>query len=281
MKIVLHSYTFRSYSVERAFRKAAEYGFDGIELSTVHYQTEADLEKASALAKRYQVPITAIDYGTDLLNKDNADVSIEKMKWAIDMAAKFGVPIINGTIANIVGPDWTKFGENGSSLVSDEQVKEMAAKYQVVAKYAEAKKIQIVFEIHMNTPHDTGAASLKLLEAIGSDWVKANPDPGNIYATTSSEGPLGAVQKVKGHIGFFHAKNVRKSALGYGYDYSYLLENGSIDYYTIVCELINQGYDGPICIEYCGEGDPAYAAQKDIAYLRGLIRDALSTNCLK
>ena len=47
MKIVLHSYTFRSYSVERAFRKAAEYGFDGIELSTVHYQNEADLEKAS------------------------------------------------------------------------------------------------------------------------------------------------------------------------------------------------------------------------------------------
>ncbi len=281
MKIVLHSYTFRGYSIEKAFFKAAEYGYDGIELSTVHYKTESDLLKAANLSKQYQVPIIALDAGTDLLNSEKAAASIEKMKWALDMAHMFNVPIINGSIANITGPDWTKFAENGSALVSQEKYQEMALMYQEVADYAQAKKVQIVFEIHMNTPHDTGESTLKLLDAIGSNWVNANPDPGNIYATTSSEGPLGTVQKVKGKIGFFHAKNCRRSALGYGYDYSYLLENGAIDYYQIVCELIQQGYDGPICIEYCGEGDPAYAAYKDITYLRSLIADALLTNCLK
>lgn len=280
MDIVLHSYTFRSYSVERAFRKAAEYGYDGIELSVVHYKTEADIKKAHELSKKYHVPIVALDHGTDLLNKDNREASVEKMKWAIDMAAKFNVPIINGTIANAVGNDWTKYGENGSVLVSEEQYQEMAKRYQEIAKYAEAKKVMIVFEIHMNTPHDTGASTLKLLEAIGSDWVKACPDPGNVYATPTSEGPLACVQMVKDHIGFFHFKNVRKSALGNGYDYSYLLENGAIDYYKIICELIKNGYDGPVCIEYCGEGDPAFAADKDIKYLRNIIKDALLSDCL-
>lgn len=281
MKVVLHSYTFRSYSIDRAFLKAAEYGFDGIELSTVHFKTEEDIQRAKELSKKYQVPITTIDGGTDLLNAENADASIEKMKWLIDMAATYDIPIINGSIGGKTGSDWTKFGENGSALLSDADYQEMAKKYQEVAKYAEANKVLIVFEIHMNTAHDTGASTLKLLELIDSDWVKACPDPGNIFAVPTSEGPYAAVEKVRGRIGYFHAKNCRRSSLGYGYDYSYLLEDGSVDYYRIVCELVGQGYDGPVCIEYCGEGDPAYAAAKDIVYLRGLIADAIATDCMK
>lgn len=281
MKIVLHSYTFRGYSVERAFYKAAEYGYDGVELSVVHFKDEADIEKAVALSKKYQVPIVALDGGTDLLNEGNADASIERMKWLIDMAAKYNVPMINGGIASKYGPDPGNYGANGSVLLSDADYEYMAEKYQEVAKYAEANQILIVFEIHMNTPHDTGAATLKLIEMINSDWVKANPDPGNIFATSSSEGPYVAVAKVIDHVAFFHAKNCRRTALGNGYDYSWLLENGAIDYYRIVCQLVEYGYDGYICIEYCGEGDPAIAAEKDIVYLRRLIKDALLSNCLK
>ncbi|MDD4693210.1 MAG: sugar phosphate isomerase/epimerase [Firmicutes bacterium] len=281
MNIVLHSYTFRGYSVERAFYKAAEYGYDGIELSTVHFKTEADIQKAVALSKKFQVPIASIDGGTDLLNEANANASIEKMKWLIDMAAKYDIPIINGGIANKIGTDGSKYGENGSVLLTDADYEYLGQKFQDVAKYAEENKILIVFEIHMNTPHDTGASTLKLLELIDSEWVKANPDPGNIFAITSSEGPYAAVEKVRGRIGYFHAKNCRKTALGNGWNYSYLLENGSVDYYRIVCQLVEQGFDGSICIEYCGEGDPAFAAAKDIVYLRGLIKDALLSNCLK
>lgn len=56
MKIVLHSYTFRGYSVERAFYKAAEYGYDGVELSVVHFKDEADIEKLLRFPRSIRCP---------------------------------------------------------------------------------------------------------------------------------------------------------------------------------------------------------------------------------
>ena len=33
-------------------------------------------------------------------------------------------------------------------------------------------------------------------------------------------------------------------------------------------EPMSMNYDGPICVEYCGEGDPRVAAESDMNYVK-------------
>ena len=42
---------------------------------------------------------------------------------------------------------------------------------------------------------------------------------------------------------------------------------GQIDFYKWTDKLIKLGFDGPVCVEYCGAGDPHVAAEQDRLYL--------------
>ena len=46
-----------------------------------------------------------------------------------------------------------------------------------------------------------------------------------------------------------------------------LLADGHIDTYKWLQKLRDLKYAGPICVEYCGEGDPHTAAKRDLRYL--------------
>jgi len=52
MRIVMHSYTFRTYELEEAFRNARRFGWDGLELQPCHFdrdRIETELPAAVAL----------------------------------------------------------------------------------------------------------------------------------------------------------------------------------------------------------------------------------------
>ena len=126
--------------------------------------------------------------------------------------------------------------------------------------------IRLVLEIHMNTLHDTVASTARLLDMIGLDNVMANPDPGNMFATSTAERNPEALNRLEGRIGYFHFKNCQ--AIAGAYDFSVKLADGHIDIYKWLSKLVAIGYDDRVCIEYCGTGDPHEAARHDIAYLR-------------
>jgi sugar phosphate isomerase/epimerase len=141
-------------------------------------------------------------------------------------------------------------------------------------KRAQALGIRIVVEVHMNTIHDTIASTAKLLDKVGLDNVLANPVPGNMFSTSTAEKSPESLDLLEGRIGYVHLKNCVRH--GDVYDYGVHLANGHIDLFRWIDKLYRAGYSGPVCVEYCGDGDPHPAAEADIHYIRhcqDLLRD--------
>ena len=279
MQFVMHSYTFRGYALEEAFRNARRFGWEGVELQPCHFSRDRiaeELPAAIALGARYGVPIACVDFGGNFVSDDGAETAkaITDMERDIDVCARNGIRLMNGCAGwlSCGSDDW---GKNGSAMAHEAHYARAAEAFRHLGSRAAGHGIRIVFEIHMNTIHDTIASTARLLDRIGLDNVMANPDPGNMFGTSTAEKDPAELDRLGGRVGYFHLKNCAKRADGF--DYSVKLTEGHIDLYRWIDKLVSLGYDDRVCVEYCGEGDPHAAAQSDAAYVRDLrswIREA-------
>ena len=271
MRFVMHSYTFRAYPFEHAVTCAQRFGWQGIELQPCHFnreQFDADVadrvEKAAALG----VPIVCVDFGGAFISdtKADAEAAVIDMERQIETCGRLGVKLMNGCAGNLAGPNPMDFGANGSALATDTHYERAADAFRHLGGVAARHGVRIVFEIHMNTIHDTVASTVRLLDMIGLDNVQANPDPGNMFATSTAEKSPDCLDALDGRLGYFHFKNAFEN--GGIYNFSVSLERGQIDIYKWMEKLCALGYDGDICVEFCGDGDPHGPAQEDRAYLQ-------------
>jgi len=276
MKVCMHSYTFRDYPLERALRKAAQYGWDGIELNGKHFditRLKDELDRIIEEATRYGVDITVIDFPGNFIqdDRDAAKQSVEQVSEMISVVRNYGIQIMNGGVGVLAGSDPRDYGSNGSALATDEHYGRAAEALKQLGPLAESEGVTLTLEIHMNTIHDTAASTLKLLGMVGSPAVLANPDPGNMYATSTAEPGAKAMEMLEGKIGLAHLKNC--THVNGTYNYSTLLESGDIDFFKVLEALQRTGFDGHVTIEYCGLGDPNVAAGRDLLYTRGILNE--------
>lgn len=270
MQIVMHSYTFRTYPLAEAFANAKRFGWDGIELQPCHFKRDAidtELPAAIELGRRHGVPILCVDTGGDTISDDAAvrEKAVLQIAHEIEVCGRCGITLMNGSVGSLRGPS-KNYGDNGSALATPVHYERAAEAYRHLGALAAKVGITIVFEIHMFCLHDTIASTARLLDLIGLDNVKANPDTGNMFSTSTAEKDPAALDQLKGRIGYAHFKNCEK--IGEVYNYSVKLADGHVDTAKWVAKLCEQGYDGPVCIEYCGAGDPHVAAAADVRYLR-------------
>jgi 3-dehydroshikimate dehydratase len=274
MLIGMHSYTYRRYPLERALAKARKYGYDFVELQPVHFDiknVETELERVKDLSQHFNMPIHVVDFSSNVLVDDDQRrrESIELVKRVVCAASKFGAKVINGGVGSLIGPDSRNYGANGSAMAEEHHYEMAAEAFSEIGKVAEDEGIIVTFEIHMNTLHDTATSTLKLIEMIGSPAIKANPDPGNMYATPHAEDSVTALKLLAGNVGYFHFKNCR--SIGGKYDYSWDLQSGDIDFFPIILQMSQVGFPEFATIEYCGLGDPSVAAERDILYIQTLL----------
>jgi sugar phosphate isomerase/epimerase len=270
MKTVMHSYTFRGYSLETAIANAQRFGWDALELQPCHFDPDDvgnEVKNAVALGRKYEVPIHCLDFGGDFINADMKVVEgeVRKMEQFIDTCEANGIGVMNGSAGHLTtGSD--DYGKNGSTLANDDHYARAAEAFRHLGAYAGERGIRIVFEVHMNTIHDTFVSSVKLLDLIGLDNVMANPDSGNMFSTSTAEKSAEDLEMLRGRIGYMHFKNCVLHAGKY--NYSVKLADGNIDTFTWFQKLVDMGYNDAVCVEYCGEGDPRPAAEQDRAYVR-------------
>ncbi|MBE3576185.1 MAG: sugar phosphate isomerase/epimerase [Limnochordales bacterium] len=282
MKILMHSYTYRRYPLERALKKAAELGYDGIELSTVHLPPQdplAGIPAAVEQAAKLGAPVRVLSFGADLTHKDEnvRQQSLERAVGFIRTAGRLGIPLVNGGVANLVGPRWDRWGENGSKLATDEHYRLIAQGLRVLDQAASEAGVRVALEIHPNSVHDTAASTLRILEESGAQNIVANLDAGNMYGTPHAEEATQAIAMLSKHLGYVHLKNCRRLPGAESADYSWTLEMGHLDYYRILEALYRTGYSGFLTIEYCGQGDPSVAAAADIRYVRQILAEIAAT----
>ena len=273
MKIILHSYTFRDYPLEAAFKSALRFGWDAMELQGAHFdQTNLDseLDRCMVIGEKYATPIHCVDFSADFINDDPKIVqkSIDLLEKNIDVCATKSVHLMNGFTGFLVS-DPQDFGKNGSALATDAHYERSAEALRHLGNVASKHGVYLTLEIHMNTIHDTIASTARLLDLVGSDHVLATPDPGNMLSTSTAEKSPEALDVLKDRIGHFHLKNCREEN-GH-FSYSVRLADGHIDTYRYLEKLDALDYNGAVCVEYCGEGDPQVAAQQDIKYVRNCL----------
>ncbi len=271
MQLVMHSYTFRGYPLREAFANARRFGWDGIELQPCHFDREridTELPAAIELGHGFGIPIACVDFGGDFINDDPRIVEREvvAMEREIDACARAGIRLMNGG-AGSLAVDKHDYGKNGSALATEAHYARAAEAFRHLGQRAARHGMTLVFEIHMNCIHDTIASTVRLLDLIGLDNVRANPDSGNMFATSTAEKDPETLDRLAGRIGYFHFKNCEALAGG-GYNFSVKLADGHIDTYKWLAKLDALGYDGPVCVEYCGAGDPHPAAEQDQRYVR-------------
>lgn len=274
MHIILHSYTFRDRPLEEAFQAAGEFGYDGLELSRVHFDETllaTELSEAIRLGARYGVEVACVDFACDLINEDAGVVeqSTVLIEQNIAICAEHDVRLMNGYVGVLMNTP-EDFSNNGSALATDAQYDRAAAALRHLGDSAGKHGLRLALEIHMNTIHDTIASMRRLLDLCARDCVVATPDPGNMYATNAEDCDPDALDILKDRIGYFHFKNCCKT--DDADDYSVTLEDGDIDIHRYLHKLNEFGYNKAVCIEHVGTGDPRAFAQTDLEYLRDLLR---------
>jgi sugar phosphate isomerase/epimerase len=272
----MHSYTYRGQPLERAARKAAEYGYDGLELVTSHYDRNdaaATIRHAGDLARENGSSIAVVDFSGNVVadDPDQRLAAAEAVAQVIRLAGEIGAHGVNGSIGSLVGSNPSDYSENGSRLAHPDHYQRAAEAYRKLGHLAQQEGVWISFEIHMNTPHDTAAATRKLLDLIDLPSVVANLDPGNMYAVADAESIADSVRILGSRLGYVHLKNCRD--LGGRFDYTWPLDFGDIDYYRGLEAIVCSGYAGDYCIEYCGKGDPSVAARRDAVYFNELMAE--------
>lgn len=272
--ILMHAYTYRSYDFDRACRKAREYGWEGVELCPGLFRGRslADIKpEIESTMQRYGVSAPVASWGGDVIQDDReaAQASLDALLAGLPLLRELGVSKINSGVGSLIADDPLV---TGSAIAEEVHYERAAEAFRAVAAELANLGMTCSFEIHMHSLHDTAASTLKLLDMIGSPLVTANVDAGNMYGTPHAEEAVAAVGMLSGRIGYVHAKNCRRLATG-GTDYSYMLDEGHLDYFSILRALRDTGYAGHVCCEYCGLGDPSVAAQRDLAYLKSTLRE--------
>jgi sugar phosphate isomerase/epimerase len=273
MQYIMHSYTMRDFPVEEAFAHASRCGYDGIEMQRIHFNEhylENEMPKLSALSKENNLPIHCIGFTGSMISDDLHEIeeTLSLVEKNIRICGEHAIPLMNGFTGMLVGENPDNWGANGSALANDVHVDRCVKALKHLSSVAGDAGVTLTLEIHMNTIHDTIASTGRLLDLVDSPHLLANPDPGNMFATSTAEKEPDALRALKGRIGYFHFKNCRLN--GNEFDYSAFLADGDIDIPGYVNAMKESGYSGPVCIEYVGSRDMKESAKADLAFLKSL-----------
>ncbi len=284
-QIIMHvNYCEQGQTVSEICRKAAAWGFDGVEFrrrrSGVEESTEdylAELEEGVEAAGLKHV---LFGYPGPLLVKEDAAERDREVEDAIafyrHVSERLGVRTVNLLTGALRNPDssipYSQYTSHGSFTATEEQWEWQVDGCRRMADGLDDLEIRFGFETHMVYLHDTVDAARQLVERIGRPSIGVNLDYGNMVEFDERPSLEEAVRSLGDRIHYVHLKNSAPLRGGAGRLPTGLGE-GEINNRQFVRLLMEIGYDGPICVEAPRPGDREWYAQQDLAYVRALLAD--------
>lgn len=242
MKFVGHTMATPNLPVSEAIALFSSIGLDGIEIVAQEggaFLINDPEEKVKAVVKQAKAlpcgVVTLTPYYWDINNIDPkiAEAEIAGMKKSIDLAAFMGAQFVRA---------YGGKEEAGGSRV--ENYKNAVEALKEIGAYASKAKVTVLVENHPGTVTRTGEDTYRLINAVGSDSVKALYDPANVLHDTTEDWEK-TYEVQKDIIGYVHVKdffmvdNERKACV---------VGKGIVPWDKIMKKL--SGYDGFLSFEY-------------------------------
>ncbi|MGI8912939.1 MAG: sugar phosphate isomerase/epimerase family protein [Chloroflexota bacterium] len=208
------------------------YGIGQVELCQMHFESRKlkYLDTIKATLGRFNVraitmPIDVGNISDVDLAKREADIR-EIMQW-IDAAAYIGIPAVRVN--------------SGRQPEGQFDLQTTINSYRTLVSYGKMINCKILMENHGGISADPSNIA-KIVQGVNSNWFRLLPDFGNFDPTTRYEG----LQTMLPMAAVVHAKTLDFDDQG-----------GQTTYdYALCMRLVAQsGYQGPLSIEYEGEGD--------------------------
>ncbi|MDE0235052.1 MAG: sugar phosphate isomerase/epimerase [bacterium] len=218
------------------FHKAAEAGYDGVEMSFVA-GTDVGVRDIASTSSSLGLDVLCSTGLTPTMDVSSPDEGIRSsgiyhLKWCLDQAADLGSPILGGvTYAPWMGfPEGDLQGHRERSAESLHTVAEYAAEVGVDL----CLEVLNRFETYMfNTVSDC----LSFIETVGHDSVKVELD--TFHMNMEEDDLAGAVRQAAGKIGHVQVAANNRRAPQYGH----------IDWASFKEALDDVGYDGYVVFE--------------------------------
>jgi len=142
-------------------------------------------------------------------------------------------------------------------------------KLRDAAETAGKKNVLLVLENEMTCNTATGAEAGKVLNAVKSQYLKLNWDPGNAAAHGEIPYPDGYDVLPKDRIGHCHCKDAVKKADGQGYEWA-AMGHGMIDWVGQFNALKRDKYEYAVSLEthWRGAGTPEESTRQSFAGMK-------------
>lgn len=255
LKLGLAAYSMRKYldlknptmTLEEFIEKAAEWGFEGVELTEYFFKkpiTPEYLMKVKRASIKAGLPISGTPIGNTftLPPGEARDKQIASVKAWIDVSAELGSPAIR-----IFAGSTPKGGE-------ESQARKWAIEcIETTLDHAAKRGVFLAVENHGGVVA-TAAGILEIVKAIKSDWFGVNLDTGNFhsadcYAELEECAPYAVTCQVKAEM----------NQAG---------KRSETDYARIVSIMTKAKYRGFLTLEYESAEDPMTAVPKHLDALR-------------
>jgi sugar phosphate isomerase/epimerase len=283
--VIMHiTYCEQGQTIAEICRKAAGWGFDGVEFRRrrigVEETQESYLDQIEAGVRASGLRHVLFGYPGPLLTREDAAEREREVKEAVSfyrhVAGRFGVRTVNLLTGGMHNPDqrisYFDYTKHGSFIASDKQWQWQVKGCQDLADGLSDLPMKFGFETHMVYLHDTIDAVKKLVRLIGRPSIGLNLDYANIVEFSEHPSLEDALESVRGILHLVHLKNSASVRAAPGRVATGLSE-GDINTRQLLRTLETMGYQGPLCLEGPRAGDREWFAQTDIAYLKRLLAE--------
>lgn len=218
------------------FAKAAEAGYDGVEMSFVA-GTDVGVRQIATTASSLGLDVlcsTGLTPAMDVSSPDSdiRAAGIYHLKWCIDQAAALGSPILGG----VTYAPWMGFPEGDLSGHRQRSAESL----HTVAEYAASVGVDLCLEVlnrFESYMFNTVSDCLSFIDVVGHDSVKVELD--TFHMNMEEDDLAGAVRQAAGRIGHVQVAANNRRAPQYGH----------IDWGSFKEALDDVGYQGYVVFE--------------------------------
>ena len=280
--VLMHiNFAEQGSTLEEAMRWARDCGFDGVEVRRRDlFGGLPDDRYLDLLCRAFDksglgaVVIGAP--GVDMLKKDEA-AFLKEMEAAHDFyrraAGSLPVVAVNFLTGELRHPDPAVYvhdwHRHGSALATEEDWSRLVARAKEFVKIFAELDLPAGVESHMRFVHDTLAATVRFLDALGSSRVGVTLDAGNVLAMENPPSLEEMLAALAPRTTIAHLKNFYRTF--HGQVFMSRLKDGDVNNRQLVGGLLRAGFHGPFVIEAPGSGDRLSWAGEDLRYVLELL----------